>query len=184
MITLPAFAKIEKLTHGFSTSLPDSPLVQAQQVHADKTALVTKADTGKTISGVDGLITRDQNLTLVIRTADCLPILIYHPGDQAIGVIHAGYQGINQKIHLQAVSLFNSAPQDLIVGLGPCVCQNCYHRHFDLRGIVTRDLLKAGVTQLDQIDICTCEDTRFPSHQRSYNTGEPERRLYGFLVRH
>lgn len=150
-----------------SKSLP-GPWVRAEQVHQAGIAIVSHADANKTISGVDGLITQDTGLNLIIRTADCLPLSVYDPKRQIIGLVHAGWQGVKQQIHLKALKLFNSPPQDVLVGLGPSICADCYHRHFDLAGTVKRDLISLGIpaANIDQSVICTCEDSRFPSHQR------------------
>lgn len=190
MITLPTFAKISHLTHGFSTSLPDQPLVQAEQVHSATITLVDASHAGQTIPGADGLITDTPNLTLTVRTADCLPVLFYDPPHQTIGIIHAGWKGVAGKIHLQAVrrltASFSSQPPDLLVGLGPGICAACYHRHIDLVGNITHDLIQAGVNpaNLYCLNHCTYEDKQLPSHQRSLRTGEPQGKLYGFLIRH
>lgn len=149
------------------------PSVQTEQVHGSNIALVDQSHTGQTIPGVDGLITHQQNLFLIVRTADCLPVSIYDPSHQAIGLLHAGYAGVNRQIHLKAVSLFTdkfkSRPQDLLVNLGPSICQRCYHRHFDLAVTVKHDLINLGIpaANINQSTICTCEDSRFPSHQRT-----------------
>ena len=158
-----------------------APWVQAEQIHGAKIAVVDATNVGRTIPGVDGLITKQKNLNLIIRTADCLPLSLYH--SHTIGLIHAGWKGINHQIHLQAISLFNCPPQEILVALGPSVCKQCYHRHFDLAGTVTQDLLDAGIlrSNIDQSLICTCEDARFPSHQRSFTTGEPEGRIINYV---
>ncbi len=147
---------------------PPNPWVRAEQVHGSAIAKVDVDQAGQTIAGVDGLITRAPNLFLTVRTADCLPLSLYDPKRQIIGLVHAGWRGIRQQIHLKALKLFNSPPQDILVGLGPSICADCYHRHFDLSGSVTRDLINQGVppANISQSRICTCEDSRFPSHQR------------------
>ena len=166
-----------------ATDLP-APWVKAQQVHGAELAWVDQSHVGQTLPGVDGLVTRQKNLFLTIHTADCLPLSLYDPQQQIIGLIHAGWRGINQHIHLKAIKLFQCQPEDILVNLGPSVCQRCYHRHFDLSGTVKQELLNLGVppANLDQSAICTCEDSRFPSHQRSFQTGEPEGRIINFIA--
>ena len=44
----------------------------------------------------DALITTQKNAALVVRTADCLPILIYHSSG-IIAAIHAGRKGTEQE---------------------------------------------------------------------------------------
>jgi len=151
-----------------SDSLP-TPSVQAEQVHGNHIAVVDATHSGQTIAGVDGLITQVPNLFLTVRTADCLPLFLYDPKRQIIGLVHAGWRGIRQRIHLKALKLFNSPPQDILAGLGPSICADCYHRHFDLAGTVKHDLISLGIpaANIDHSAICTYEDSRFPSHQRN-----------------
>lgn len=146
-----------------------SPWIQAEQVHGSNIAVVDTNHSHQTIAGIDGLITSAANLFLIIRTADCLPLSIYDPRQQIIGLIHAGWRGVKQGIHLEAVKLFPSPPQDLLVGLGPSICADCYHRHFDLAGTVKHDLINLGIpaVNIDQSTICTYEDSHFPSYQRT-----------------
>ena len=174
------------INSGFILSATDplpTPSVKAEQVHGSKIALVDASHAGQTISGVDGLITGQKDLFLTIRTADCLPLSLYNPKRQIIGLIHAGWSGIKQGIHLKALSLLNSSPEDVLVNLGPSVCEHCYHRRFDLSGTVRRDLTDLGIpaANINRSSVCTCEDTRFPSHQRSFTTGEPEGRILNFI---
>lgn len=145
-----------------------TPSVQAEQVHGNNIAVVDASQSGQTIAGVDGLITRAPNLFLTVRTADCLPLSLYDPKRQIIGLVHAGWQGVRQRIHLKALKLFNSPPQDILVGLGPSICPRCYHRHFDLAGTVKHDLVNLGIPEsnIDQSAICTHENSHFPSYQR------------------
>lgn len=150
------------------SKLYPGPWIQAEQVHGNNIAVVDTNHSGQIIPGVDGLITSAPNLFLLIRTADCLPLSIYDPKRQIIGLVHAGWQGVKQQIHLKALKLFNSPPQDVLVGLGPSICADCYHRHFDLAGTVKQDLINWGIpaANIDQSVICTCKDSRFPSYQR------------------
>jgi YfiH family protein len=71
----------------------------------------------------DGLFSDKENLALVVRTADCLPIFFYSKELGSIGMIHMGWQGAMRGI-------LNNMPHDklssfkVIVGLGLRKC--CY----------------------------------------------------------
>ena len=76
-------------------------VVAAENVHGAKIAVVTKDDIGRgalnyqeSIQGVDGLITRDPGVNLMITVADCLPVVCYDPILKIVGIAHAGWRGI------------------------------------------------------------------------------------------
>ncbi len=167
------------------------------QVHSAKIIVVDHNTTELTQDG-DGLITNIPGKSLSIKTADCLPVFFYYPKQKVVGVIHAGWRGADKGIHTKAVSIlksrFQSFPTDIIVKLGPGICANCYtfsqkpqqdwgkyiykqqKWHVDLKGYVKSELLALGIKpdHIEDMNICTYEDNRFPSHRRSLNTGEPE----------
>jgi len=78
----------------------------------------------------DGILTANKNVTLFMRFADCVPILIFDPVHEVIGIIHAGWQGTAQEIVKAAVKkmgqCYRSEPEMLIAGIGPSICQKCY----------------------------------------------------------
>lgn len=78
----------------------------------------------------DGILTDKQGVTLFMRFADCVPILLYDPLNKVIGIIHAGWQGTVKKIAKAAVEkmidCYNAKPEMLLAGIGPSICQSCY----------------------------------------------------------
>jgi len=78
----------------------------------------------------DGILTDQHNLTLFMRFADCVPILLLDTEKKVIGIVHAGWQGTNQKIAKVAVekmqTCFGSKPEHILAGIGPSICQDCY----------------------------------------------------------
>jgi polyphenol oxidase len=78
----------------------------------------------------DGILTDKPELTLFMRFADCVPILLFDPVLRIIGLVHAGWQGTYKKIAQTAVETlsarYGSRPETLLAGIGPSICQNCY----------------------------------------------------------
>ena len=78
----------------------------------------------------DGILTDNPQVTLFMRFADCVPILLFDPVKKVIGIVHAGWQGTQQKIGKIAVekmqAKYGSAPEDLVAAIGPSICQDCY----------------------------------------------------------
>lgn len=78
----------------------------------------------------DGILTDRSEVTLFMRFADCVPILLYDPENKVIGIVHAGWQGTAKKIAKAAVEkmrdCYHSKPGALLAGIGPSICQACY----------------------------------------------------------
>ena len=85
--------------------------------------------------GVDGLVTGTKDLVLSVRTADCVPILLYDPTKKLCGAVHSGWRGTAAKIVRNAVSelvKLGSDPKDLLAAIGPCIGGDCYEVGSDL----------------------------------------------------
>jgi YfiH family protein len=66
-------------------------------VHGNTVRTVSDADqaeAGHNDVHADAMITRTRGLALTLRFADCVPVLLYDPVKQAIGIAHAGWMGI------------------------------------------------------------------------------------------
>lgn len=101
-----------------------------RQVHGNHIAVATADAGGRRFANSDGLITDVPGLALMLRFADCQPILLYDPVHHALGLVHAGWRGIAQGVARRAVEkmedAFGSRPADLIAGLGPAIGPCCY----------------------------------------------------------
>lgn len=78
----------------------------------------------------DGVLTNRAQVTLFMRFADCVPILLFDPVKKAIGIVHAGWQGTANKIAKTAVEkmrmCYGSIPENILSGIGPSICRDCY----------------------------------------------------------
>jgi YfiH family protein len=114
----------------------------AQQVHGSQVSLVGLEDRGRVIPATDALITDAPGMALLLRFADCLPVLLYDPAHQAIGLAHAGWRGTVKGIAAKTVSVmmeaYGSRPADIVAGLGPCIGPCCYQV-----GVEVIELVKA-----------------------------------------
>jgi YfiH family protein len=111
-------------------SVSRSDVATAHQVHGSRVALVGPDDRGRVIPATDALITDNLGVALMLRFADCLPVLFYDPVRRAIGLAHAGWKGSIKGIAGKTVSVmmetFGSRPADIMAGLGPCIGPCCY----------------------------------------------------------
>ena len=73
----------------------------------------------------DAIITNKPGVALLMRFADCVPILMYDPIHFAIGLVHAGWVGSIQKIAKKTVErmkeVYGTNSEKLIVGIGPSI---------------------------------------------------------------
>lgn len=111
-------------------------IVVSDQTHTTNVRRVTESDCGKGIfkpkdyTDVDGLITDIPGITLATFYADCVPLFFLDPIHKAIGLSHSGWRGTVHKIGKVTIDAmtreFGTHPSDLIVGIGPSICQDCY----------------------------------------------------------
>jgi polyphenol oxidase len=103
------------------------PLVTLRQIHSDIIHFVD-LPTEAPLAG-DGLITSTRGLALGIQTADCLPIILVDPKNQAVGVFHAGWRGTLKRIVEKGVGEmrrhFGSRPRELKAAIGPGIHGCC-----------------------------------------------------------
>ena len=155
-----------------------------EQIHSDKISMIKSIDTDqshlKEIKESDGLITNLKNTGLIVKTADCVPLLLYDPQKQVIGTIHAGRKGTESEIALKAINLFiseySSEPKDILAVIGPSICPKCYQidqekdLYYDLWQNNKEQLLKAGLeeTHIEMSGLCTsCNaNDRFWSYRK------------------
>ncbi len=79
--------------------------------------------------GYDALVTRDFDTALVIRVADCVPILFWDPDNGVIGAAHAGWRGTLGEIAAKTVSAMTDIGADrdrILVSIGNAVGPCCY----------------------------------------------------------
>jgi YfiH family protein len=104
-------------------NLSGKNLVSVKSISDSNIEIVAEEHLGNFIDNTDGLITARKNVFLAITVADCLPVIVFDPQKEIIGLLHCGWKGIEKKIIEKAVKkmkdTFDSAPQDIIAGIGP-----------------------------------------------------------------
>ena len=106
------------------------------QTHTTNIRRVTIEDRGKVAlfppdyGDVDGLVTNVKGIALAVFTADCVPIYFVDPVREAIGLAHSGWRGTVSNMAGKMIEKmkqeFGTDPKDLIIAIGPSICQNCY----------------------------------------------------------
>lgn len=110
--------------------------VTSQQTHTTNVRRVTAADAGKGVwtergyTDVDGLITNEKNIPLVIFGADCVPVFLLDTKQKAIGMAHCGWLGTGnrmaEKILQEMRKEFGTDPADVVAGIGPSIGRCCF----------------------------------------------------------
>ncbi|MBQ7846645.1 MAG: peptidoglycan editing factor PgeF [Clostridia bacterium] len=77
----------------------------------------------------DGFFTDQKNLTLYVKIADCIPILLYAPDAGAVAALHAGWRGSAADIAGVGVKKLQSLgadPKNIRAAIGVGICPACY----------------------------------------------------------
>ena len=111
-------------------------MVCSDQTHTTNLRVVGRKDGGKGITrpkdyhDVDGLLTDEPGVVLATFYADCVPLFIVDPVNQAIGLSHSGWRGTVGKMGRVTLDKMREAygtrPEDVRVAVAPSICQDCY----------------------------------------------------------
>ncbi|MFK7872518.1 MAG: peptidoglycan editing factor PgeF [Oligoflexales bacterium] len=95
-----------------------SPKNKLHQVHSNRHLCVNEQSTEHLMG--DAFSTEQNHCELAIRTADCLPILIWD--QHRIGGIHAGWKGLASGVIQNTLSSFKKSQLKVVIGpsIGPC----------------------------------------------------------------
>lgn len=116
-------------------------LVMSNQVHGTqiRTALPSDYKTDLyTEEGyeVDGLITDEPGVALVIFSADCLPLLFYDPAKRVVCAVHAGWRGTVAGIASKAVDKmagdYGCDRKNILAAIGPGISLCHFETHADV----------------------------------------------------
>ncbi len=134
------------------TSMDLECFVFPQQRHTANIAIVTEAECGRgvyphkqdALPETDALITQRRNIMLCIKTADCIPVLLYDPERLVIAAIHAGWRGTAAQITLQTamkmIEQFGCKAKNIIAGIGAGAGMCCYETNEDFYNQIVSSL--------------------------------------------
>ncbi|MDV3297246.1 MAG: polyphenol oxidase family protein [Brachybacterium paraconglomeratum] len=99
--------------------------VHGADVHTVDRAWLAQPDPDPPL--VDGLVTDVPGVTLLVRVADCVPLLLADVERGVVGAAHAGRQGLVAGIVPATVARMRALGAERIVAwMGPHVCGHCY----------------------------------------------------------
>jgi YfiH family protein len=134
---------------------------------------------------------------MCIRTADCLPLLLWTEKGNTGAAVHAGWRSAVAGISASAVKKLGGDPSTLHALIGPAIRKCCFEvgeevaeaagvaspllekkgggkYHFDLAGYVKNELLASGLLpeKIEDSGYCTkCDQELFYSHRGSGTKG-------------
>jgi YfiH family protein len=147
-------------------------------------------------TAADGMVSVAPGVLLVIRTADCVPVLLASGDGKVVGAVHAGWRGVVGDIAGRAVRVMGEmgvGAGKIVAAIGPSISAEHFEvgeevaeafgkaelgeavvrragwgkAHVDLQGAVRRQLERAGVGRIDGNGVCTYRDSaEFFSHRR------------------
>ncbi len=113
-------------------------LAQIRQIHSSQVILIDRPSDGE-FNG-DAMITNRPGINLLMRFADCVPIIFFDPLVQAVGIAHAGWKGTVKQVAKHTIlkmnQEFGTKPEDLIAGIGPSIGPDHYEVGEDVIGEV------------------------------------------------
>jgi polyphenol oxidase len=181
----------------FAEAFAASATVILQQEHGDEVHVIEKGE--RPVAG-DGLVMLEKDAMGIIKTADCLPVILYESSYPMAAVVHAGWRGTARRITEKALRrmIAIGARRDRIgaiigPGIGPC----CYevggevvadfrvagfseHVFATRNGATFLDLKRAnremieaaGIEHIDDVNLCTsCRQDLFFSARRDKHAG-------------
>jgi YfiH family protein len=175
--------------------LDDSNLVLAGLVHGNKIVVVSSDDKGKVVPDCDGFITNIPGIILGVTAADCVPVYFWDKNKNVIGMVHAGWRGVQKDIMAEMINLFinnyDCLVGDIEVEIGPHI-KDCHFevqedvienftdysdylrivegkKYLSLGGIIIKQLLLVGIRKenIRESSDCTfCEKEKYFSYRR------------------
>jgi YfiH family protein len=153
----------------------------------------------------DASVKGSEPFLCVVRTADCLPVLMCSNDGGIFAAAHAGWRGLAAGVIENTISKLSIEPANLLVWLGPAISQAAFEvgdevrdvflahdpvasAYFepnargrwqaDLYGLARQRLQAAGVRAVSGGEFCTYSDNeRFYSYRRNPDCG----RLVSFI---
>jgi YfiH family protein len=127
----------EKLLIYKATGILPEHIVMLDQVHGN-TIIEMNYRPQKNepfVAQADGFITMVHGLCLVIRTADCVPVILYDSAKGILAALHSGWRGCIQNITAEGIKKLyqiGSLPDSVHVMILPSISPDAYEVGYDV----------------------------------------------------
>lgn len=111
--------------------ITEKKLIFADQIHGNGIHICQKGDSGSIRLNIDGMMSNLPYQVLVIKTADCVPILMYESNKKVIAAIHCGRKSLTKGIIPKTVDTmtknYRISPKNVLVAIGPHIRKEHYY---------------------------------------------------------
>lgn len=119
-------ARTENLRRVLGDFAPGAVVADLHQVHGACVVLRTPDGRGER-PDADGIVTVRRDVVLMVRAADCVPVLLADPVEGVIGAAHSGRLGLAARVVPGTVArMRDQGATDITAWIGPHVCGACY----------------------------------------------------------
>ena len=114
------------------------PLARLTQVHGDEVVVVDAPMPLGEVPDGDALVTTRGGLGLMVRVADCVPLVLADAEAGVIGAVHSGRPGLVLDIATRTVEVMREqGAAEISAWIGPHVCGACYEVPEEMRAEVS-----------------------------------------------
>lgn len=144
------------------SNINPSIIYSANQVHEDNVEYCNGTNGEKFVYGnifmnTDGLITDKKDVALLIKFADCTPIVLYDPVNQVQAIVHSGWRSTVKRISKSAIDKmvkdFKCKKENILAYVGPTIDIENY---------------EVGSEVYDAFKDFKCRDEFFVKHKDKY----------------
>ncbi|MGE5087594.1 MAG: peptidoglycan editing factor PgeF [Candidatus Levyibacteriota bacterium] len=187
--------------------LPSAPR-WLEQVHGTRVLHVAATNPPPSAGAIpaDAAVTRERDVVLAVRAADCLPVLLCDRDGEVVGAAHAGWRGLAAGVLENTVAAMGCAPARVLAWLGPAIGRRAFEVGdevrdafvavdpgattafepgatagkwlADLDALARRRLARAGVHDVHGGGMCTMSD---PSRYFSYRRDRTRARMAALI---
>jgi YfiH family protein len=112
---------------------PGDALRDLHQVHGADVVLAAEAEPERR-PRADAIVTDRPGVVLMVRAADCVPVLLADDEGRVVGAVHCGRPGLAAGVVPAAIARMRElGAHDLTAWVGPHVCGACYEVPSELR---------------------------------------------------
>jgi YfiH family protein len=181
---------------------------KTRQIHSDIVMRMTSRVSDLVVEA-DAFVTTEPGVVCAVRTADCVPVLMWDAHERVIAAVHAGWRGVASEIVVRTVEEMREqfSDLDLRIAMGPAMAASCYevgeevvvncgktvsdvvaylqptrpgHHCINLKGIITEQLNRIGIPPNCIEDLPLC--THCDTRYASFRRGDRLDRQYSWIV--
>lgn len=101
-----------------------------RQTHGKKVGIVNQHNINEDFEATDALITSMRGVFIGVKTADCVPVLLYDAHTETIAAVHSGWRGTVQNIVAETLQAmhdeFGTQASNVWAAIGPCIGTSNY----------------------------------------------------------